>query len=81
VAAVAVIGLSDRERGERVCAVVETPAGATPLTFVEMQQFCRDAGLMAQKIPEQLEVVDVLPRNATLKILKHELVARFREDA
>jgi acyl-CoA synthetase (AMP-forming)/AMP-acid ligase II len=36
---------------------------------------------MAQKIPEQLEVVDVLPRNATLKILKHELVARFREDA
>ena len=81
VAAVAVIGLPDRERGERVCAVVETPAGATPLTFVEMQQFCRDAGLMAQKIPEQLEVVDVLPRNATLKILKHELVARFREDA
>jgi acyl-CoA synthetase (AMP-forming)/AMP-acid ligase II len=81
VAAVAVIGLPDRERGERVCAVVETPAGSTPLTFVEMQQFCRDAGLMAQKIPEQLEVVDVLPRNATMKILKHELVARFREDA
>src|SRR5690349_9365356 len=80
VAAVAVIGLPDRERGERVCAVVETPAGATPLTFADMQQFCRDAGLMAQKIPEQLEVVDVLPRNATLKILKHELVARFRED-
>jgi cyclohexanecarboxylate-CoA ligase len=81
VAAVAVIGLPDRERGERVCAVVETPAGASPLTFVEMQQFCRDAGLMAQKIPEQLEVVDALPRNATMKILKHELVARFREDA
>jgi cyclohexanecarboxylate-CoA ligase len=81
VAAVAVIGLPDRERGERVCAVVETPAGADPLTFVEMQQFCRDAGLMAQKIPEQLEVVDALPRNATMKILKHELVARFREVA
>ena len=32
---------------------------------------------MAQKIPEQLEVVDVLPRNATCKILKHELRARF----
>ena len=81
VAAVAVIGLPDRERGERVCAVVETPVGATPLTFVGMQQFCRDAGLMSQKIPEQLEVVDVLPRNATMKILKHELVSRFREDA
>jgi cyclohexanecarboxylate-CoA ligase len=77
VAAVAVIGLPDRDRGERVCAVVETPAGQEPLTFAEMQQFCRDSGLMTQKIPEQLEVVDVLPRNATMKILKHELVKQF----
>ena len=56
VARVAVIGLPDRDRGERVCAVVETPAGQEPLTFAEMQQFCRDAQLMTQKIPEQLEV-------------------------
>jgi acyl-CoA synthetase (AMP-forming)/AMP-acid ligase II len=77
VAAVAVIGLPDAERGERVCAVVETRPGAAPLGFAEMQAFCREAGLMAQKIPEQLEVVDALPRNATLKILKHELRERF----
>jgi acyl-CoA synthetase (AMP-forming)/AMP-acid ligase II len=44
-----------------------------------MQQFCRDAQLMTQKIPEQLEVVDALPRNATFKILKHELVKQFAE--
>ena len=44
-----------------------------------MQQFCRDHQLMTQKIPEQLEVVDVLPRNATFKILKHELVKQFTE--
>ena len=79
VAAVAVIGLPDRDRGERVCAVVETPEGQEPLTFAEMQQFCRDHQLMTQKIPEQLEVVEVLPRNATFKILKHELVKRFTE--
>ena len=54
------------------------PHGSS-LTFAEMQQFCRDAGLMTQKIPEQLEVVDVLPRNATFKILKHELVKQFKE--
>jgi cyclohexanecarboxylate-CoA ligase len=77
VAAVAVIGLPDAERGERVCAVVETRPGAAPLSFGELQAFCRKAGLMAQKIPEQLEVVDALPRNATLKILRHELRARF----
>jgi acyl-CoA synthetase (AMP-forming)/AMP-acid ligase II len=79
VAAVAVIGLPDRERGERVCAVVETPAGQEPLTFAEMQQFCRDHQLMTQKIPEQLEVVDALPRNATFKILKHELVKQLKD--
>jgi acyl-CoA synthetase (AMP-forming)/AMP-acid ligase II len=79
VAAVAVIGLPDRERGERVCAVVETAAGQEPLAFAEMQEFCREAGLMTQKIPEQLEVVDALPRNATFKILKHELVARLKD--
>ncbi len=81
VAAVAVIGLPDRDRGERVCAVVETPAGQEPLTFAEMQQFCRDAQLMTQKIPEQLEVLEVLPRNATFKILKHELVKQLQDTA
>jgi cyclohexanecarboxylate-CoA ligase len=76
---VAVIGLADRDRGERVCAVVETAPGEEPLTFAEMVEHCRQAGLMTQKIPEQLEVVDVLPRNATLKILKHVLRDRYRD--
>ncbi len=70
----AVIGLPDRERGERVCAVVETAPGNDALTFDEMVDVCRKAGLMTQKIPEQLEVVDELPRNKTLnKVLKQKL--------
>jgi acyl-CoA synthetase (AMP-forming)/AMP-acid ligase II len=28
---------------------------------------------MVQKIPEQLEIVDALPRNPSGKVLKHEL--------
>jgi acyl-CoA synthetase (AMP-forming)/AMP-acid ligase II len=72
--AVAVVGLPDRERGERVCAVVETTEGATPLSFEEMVGACEEAGLMRQKVPEQLVAWDgPLPRNATLKILKYEL--------
>jgi len=72
--AVAVIGLPDPERGERVCAVVETAEGAEPLMFDDMVAACVDAGLMRQKIPEQLVVHDgPLPRNATFKILKYEL--------
>jgi cyclohexanecarboxylate-CoA ligase len=77
VAAVAVIGLPDRERGERVCAVVETVAGAEPITFLEMQEHCREIGLSQRKWPEQLEIVDALPRNATMKVLKYELKERF----
>jgi cyclohexanecarboxylate-CoA ligase len=77
VAEVAVIGLPDKERGERVCAVVETAQGQEPLAFVEMQDYLREKGLMTQKIPEQLEQVDQLPRNATFKILKYQLRDRF----
>jgi cyclohexanecarboxylate-CoA ligase len=77
---VAVIGLPDRERGERVCAVVETADGAEPLTFDEMVAHLKAADLMRQKIPEQLEVVDALPRNNTLgKILKTDLRDQFRD--
>lgn len=77
VAAVAVIGLPDPTRGERVCAVVEMRPGESALGFDELKAHCKQAGLMTQKIPEQLELVDALPRNPTMKILKHELVARF----
>ena len=72
--AAAVIGLSDLERGERVCAVVETAPGADDLTFDEMVEACAAAGLARQKVPEQLEIhPTALPRNATFKILKHKL--------
>ncbi|MXW97633.1 MAG: AMP-binding protein [Acidimicrobiaceae bacterium] len=74
VGSVAVIGLTDRTRGERVCAVVETAPDSDDLTFEEMVEACLAAGLARQKVPEQLEIhPGPLPRNATLKILKHKL--------
>lgn len=79
---VAVIGLPDRERGERVCAVVERAEGHPDLGFDEMVQTLKDAKLMIQKIPEQLEVVDALPRNETLhKVLKFKLREQYAEKA
>jgi cyclohexanecarboxylate-CoA ligase len=75
---VAVIGLPDPERGELVCAVVEAPADGEAITFGEMVAVCESAGLMRQKIPERLEVVDKLPRNETLnKVLKYKLRELF----
>jgi acyl-CoA synthetase (AMP-forming)/AMP-acid ligase II len=38
---------------------------------------CRDAGLAMQKIPEQLEIVPELPRNASGKVLKFKLQEEF----
>lgn len=77
VADVAVVGLPDALRGELVCAVVTPVAGEPPLAFDEMVEHFREARVMAQKIPERLELLDHIPRNPTGKILKHELRRRF----
>ncbi|WP_329166514.1 AMP-binding protein [Streptomyces sp. NBC_01267] len=74
----AVIGLPDPERGERVCAVVERAPGAGELTLAEVSAFLRGQGLSVYKLPEQLEVVDALPRNDALrKVLKYKLRERY----
>jgi len=58
--------------------VVQSAPGEDALTFDEMTALCRDSGLMTQKIPERLEVVDALPRNETLnKILKYKLREQY----
>jgi non-ribosomal peptide synthetase component E (peptide arylation enzyme) len=45
-----------------------------------MVAYLKSEDLMAQKIPEQLEVVDALPRNETLrKVLKQDLRDSYRD--
>jgi cyclohexanecarboxylate-CoA ligase len=70
---VAVIGLPDPTRGERVCAVVQLADRSAGLTLPEVVAFCREAGLMTQKIPEQLEIRTEWPRAGTGKIVKKSL--------
>jgi cyclohexanecarboxylate-CoA ligase len=77
VADVAVIGLPDPALGERCCAVVAPRDATDPLRFEEMVAFLEDSGLMRQKFPERLEVVDALPRNPSGKVLKTELRDRY----
>ena len=78
VADVAVIGVPDAQSGERVCACVVLRPGANPLTLAEVRAFMEARGVMRQKVPEQLEVLPELPRNATGKVRKDALRARFR---
>ncbi|MVO86101.1 AMP-binding protein [Streptomyces sp. p1417] len=78
VADVAVVGLPDPERGERVCAVVEGAPGVPELTLPEASAFLRARGLAVYKVPEQVEVVGALPRNEALrKVLKYKLREQF----
>jgi fatty-acyl-CoA synthase len=76
VADVAVIGTTDEQWGERVCAVIAI-AGEAP-TLDELREFVGDR-LARYKLPRQLEIVDSLPRNATGKVLKTELRTRFNQ--
>jgi cyclohexanecarboxylate-CoA ligase len=77
VADVAIIGVPDPRTGERCCAVVQLADGVDSLTLAEIGEHCRSMGLATQKIPEQLEVVDEVPRNPMGKIRKQELRDRY----
>ncbi|WP_261562812.1 AMP-binding protein [Frankia tisae] len=77
VAEVAVIGLPDLQRGERVCAVVVARPGRPVPSLAELTGWLREAGLMRQKLPEQLELIDVMPRTGLGKVAKAQLRTRF----
>jgi acyl-CoA synthetase (AMP-forming)/AMP-acid ligase II len=81
IADVAVIGLPDVRTGERACAVVVVTPGHKAPTIAELAAHCDALGLARQKIPEQIEIVDELPRNPLGKILKHELRTSLSGDA
>ncbi len=79
VAEVAVIGLPDEQRGERVCAVVVPSAPGEPPTLAELTAYLLDLKLMKQKLPEQLEILPELPRTGLSKVAKAQLRSQFGE--
>jgi acyl-CoA synthetase (AMP-forming)/AMP-acid ligase II len=77
VADVAVLGLPDADRGELVCACIVPTDAADPPTRDDVLDFCRAQGLMLQKVPERVEIIDTMPRTPSGKVPKHELRARL----
>jgi len=69
--------LPDADAGERVCAVVACAPGVEPLTFDEMRAHLVEQKLITRKLPQQLEIVPELPRNAAGKVQKHALRERY----
>ena len=77
VAEVALIGLPDPETGERACAVVVPARPDSPPGLASLCEHLLAHGLSTRKLPEQLQIVAALPRNAMGKVVKRELTAQF----
>jgi acyl-CoA synthetase (AMP-forming)/AMP-acid ligase II len=74
---IAVLGQPDQLRGELVCAVVRRSAGHRDVTLAELCTFLDERGLMKQKWPERLVVVDEFPLTGLGKVAKAELAQQI----
>jgi non-ribosomal peptide synthetase component E (peptide arylation enzyme) len=75
VADVAVIGMPDKDLGERVCAYIQ-PAAGTKLDPEKIKAFMEEKGASKLLIPERFEFMDALPMT---EAVKHDKKA-LRED-
>jgi acyl-CoA synthetase (AMP-forming)/AMP-acid ligase II len=70
---IAVLGQPDVLRGELVCAVVRRSPRHRDVTLDELCTFLDQRGLMKQKWPERLVIVDEFPLTGLGKVAKSEL--------
>jgi acyl-CoA synthetase (AMP-forming)/AMP-acid ligase II len=80
VAEAAVVATPHPRLGEQVCAFVRLDHGAAPVELAEVQRSLDAAGLARQKWPEQVRVVDDLPRTPSGKVKKEELRRQLRAE-
>ena len=74
---IAVLGQPDDLRGELVCAVVRRSPRHRDVTLDELCTFLDARGLMKQKWPERLVVVDDFPLTGLGKVAKSELARQI----
>jgi malonyl-CoA/methylmalonyl-CoA synthetase len=67
-----VLGLPDDVRGELVGAVVALREPGSPLSLMELADWCRDK-MPPYHVPRQLHVMESIPRNAMGKVNKKDL--------
>jgi long-chain acyl-CoA synthetase len=67
-----VIGLPDKEYGERVTACIVLKQKGQPVDPMELKSFLK-THLAPFKVPKEFIILDTLPKSSTGKILKREL--------
>jgi acyl-CoA synthetase (AMP-forming)/AMP-acid ligase II len=78
VAEVAVVAAPDERFGEHGCAFFRMQPGADAPDLDAVRSHLSEAGLARQKWPEELRVVDELPRTPSGKVQKFVLRGRLR---
>jgi acyl-CoA synthetase (AMP-forming)/AMP-acid ligase II len=73
VAEVAVVAVPDERLGERACAVVRLAPGVPTIDLCAVTDELARAGLARQKWPEELRIVEDLPRTTSGKVRKVDL--------
>ena len=71
-----VVGVPDADWGEAIVAVAALKDGAA-VGPDELREHCRHSELTSIKVPERVELMDALPKNAVGKIAKDEIRRRY----
>ena len=84
VGAVAVVGMPDKEFGERACAYVSTKPGRT-FTFGELKEFLLSKNIAKYKLPERLEIIEAMPTvgdsgKVDKKVLRSDIEAKLQAE-
>ncbi len=79
VAEVAVVAAPDERLGEHGCAFFRMQSGSEPPDMDALRAHLQGAGLTRQKWPEEIRIVDELPRTPSGKIQKFVLRQRLRD--
>ena len=80
---VAIVGMPDARLGERTCAYIKPKAGQT-ITLEEVISFLAAQGLATYKLPERLELLDVMPvtvhDKVDKKLLRQDIADKLKKE-
>lgn len=69
----AVCGYPDERLSEKICACIVMKPGMQPLSLEAINEFLMEQGFAKFKLPERLEILQSLPRNALAKVERFTL--------